>query len=117
MERDLTWVLDILQRARLIQQFTAGLDETAFMHDVLRREAVIRQIEVMGEAVRRVSEDFCAAHTEIPWSKIAGMRNRLIHEYDRIDLVAVWKTVVDDIPVLIEHLEKILPPDGDPENA
>lgn len=86
MQRDLAYVLHMLQAARLVQSFMAGIDRTVFYEDVMRQSAVVRQIEVIGEAARNVSAEFRAAHPEILWSKMIGMRNELIHAYHRVRL-------------------------------
>ena len=70
--------------------------------------SVMRLLEVIGEAARRVSEPKRVAHPEIPWADVWGMRNALIHAYDRIDHGRVWRTIEADLPVLIRHLERIL---------
>ncbi len=113
MQRDHVHLLDMLQRAQWIQEFIRGIDQDAFLKDVMRREAVIRQIEVIGEAVRRVSVEYRALHPEIPWQEITGMRSKLIHEYDRINLYLVWDTVIRDIPTLIKQIAPLVPPDED----
>jgi uncharacterized protein with HEPN domain len=113
MRRDLIHLLDILQRAQWIQEFVRGIERDTFLLDIMRREAVIRQIEVIGEAVRRVSAEFRELHPEIPWQDIAGMRSKLIHEYDRINLYLVWDTAINDIPALIEQIAPLVPPDED----
>jgi uncharacterized protein with HEPN domain len=66
---------------------------------------------VIGEAVKRLSEEFRARHPEIPWARIAGMRDKLIHQYDAVDLDEVWKTVTKDIAPLISFLEPLVPPE------
>ncbi len=111
MQRDLAHLLDILQSAALIQEFTQGLDAIAFRKDALRQDAVIRRIEVIGEAGRRISMEFRAAHPGIPWAGMIGMRSRLIHEYDRVDTVEVWNVVCNDIPDLIDRIRLLVPPD------
>ena len=118
MQRDLAHRLDILQSAVLVQGFTRDVDEDAFRRDTLRQDAVIRRIEVIGEASRRVSMDFRAAHPEIPWQGMVGMRSRLIHEYDRVDLVELWNVVREDVPQLIGLLSPLVPPEnpGDSEH-
>lgn len=68
---------------------------------------------LIGEAVRRLSSEFCREHASIPWRPIAGMRNRLIHHYDQLDLPLVWMTAYRDIPQLASELEKDLPEDED----
>ncbi len=108
--RDLTYALDILNVARLTQTFIAEVDKAVFEQDLMRQSAVIRQIEVMGEATKRISSSFRANHPKIPWPKIAGMRDILIHAYDRVDLDQVWTTVRVSIPDLIPQLEQLVPP-------
>jgi uncharacterized protein with HEPN domain len=110
-DRDLAFVLDILNAARLAQDFVAGVDKSSFEEDLMRQAAVIRQIEIMGEATKRLSLSFRAIYPEIPWSKIAGMRDILIHAYDRVDLDEVWTTIQVAVPRLISQLEPIVPPD------
>jgi uncharacterized protein with HEPN domain len=71
--------------------------------------ALVKDIEIIGEAASRVSEAFQQTSSEIPWARIVGMRNRLIHAYFDIDRETVWKTITEDLPPLIAELEKILP--------
>ena len=66
-------------------------------------------LEVIGEAAGKISDELKAAHPEIPWHEMVGMRNRLIHEYFRISLQTVWDTVQKDLPELIDRLEALLP--------
>jgi uncharacterized protein with HEPN domain len=70
----------------------------------------MRQLGIIGEAARKVSQETRNAHPEIPWSEIIGMRNRLIHEYSRINLQRVWDTIQNDIPRLITLIEPLVPP-------
>ncbi len=75
------------------------------------QDAIIRPLEIIGEAAGQVSEEYCELHMEIPWHKMIGMRNRLIHEYFRVNYGAVWDTVKNDLPELIQLLEKLVPPE------
>lgn len=88
--RDAEHLQDVLMAAGLIEQFVEGVSRNDFEHDAMRESAVIRQLEVIGEAVKRVSADFRAAHPEIPWREMAGMRDILIHAYDHVNLDEVW---------------------------
>ncbi len=116
MWRDEATILDILKAARRIIKFKDKLDENAFLKDVKTQSSVVLQLLVIGEAVKRLSKEFRDSHNEIPWKKISGMRDRLIHLYDEIDIEEVWKTANHDIPQLIEYMEQIAPEDnGDPE--
>ena len=73
--------------------------------------ALVKDVEIIGEAASRVSEALQQTSTEIPWVQIVGMRNRLIHAYFDIDKETVWKTITEDLPPLILELEKIIPPE------
>ena len=92
------------------------MDQAAFEEDFKTQDAVIWRIEVIGEAVRRLSLEFRAAYPDIPWQQIAGMRSNLIHEYDWVDLVAVWEVAQHDIPTLIAQIQPLIPPD-EPDEA
>ena len=108
MPRDRAVLLDIVRAAELILEFSAGMDETAFLNDVKTQSAILHQLLVMGEAVKRLSSDFRADHPQIPWSLIAGMRDILIHGYDIVDLEEVWQTVVMDVPELLREVRGLL---------
>lgn len=72
--------------------------------------ALVKSIEIIGEAATRISKEYRAITPQIPWQNIIGMRNRLIHAYFDIKLDILWKTVIDDLPPLITEIEKIIPP-------
>jgi uncharacterized protein with HEPN domain len=111
MPRDVDSVLDMLQASRLICDFMQGITREAFEQDTMRQAAVIREIEILGEAARRISESFRNAHQEIPWVQIIGMRNILIHAYDSVDLDEVWEVTQRSIPELICQLDPLVPPE------
>jgi uncharacterized protein with HEPN domain len=110
MERDQSYLLDILDAARLALSYVAGVSEEAFMSDTRLQDSVIRRIEIIGEATRRISRETQALHPQIPWSAMIGMRNMLIHDYDDVDLEIVWQTVQRDLQGLIAQIEPLLPP-------
>ncbi len=91
-----------------IQQYTRGVSKTSFLRESLVQDAVIRQIEIIGEAARRVSEKIRSENVQIPWQDIAGMRNKLIHDYFGVDLEKVWMTVKKDIPLLRKQINQLL---------
>jgi uncharacterized protein with HEPN domain len=93
--------------------FVAGLDERAFLASDLHQSAVIRKLEIMGEAAGKVSRDFCDAHPEIPWKQMTGLRHRLIHGYGEVRLDIVWQVVAETLPDLIAILRPLIPPEGD----
>jgi len=109
MSRDDTALLDILKAARLAVEFKGTSDKLTFSKDLKTHSAVLHQLLLLGEAVKRLSEDFRVRHPEIPWKTIAGMRDKLIHQYDAVDLEEVWRTVTSDIPHLIALLEPLTP--------
>jgi len=109
MSRDEATLLDIAQAARLILAFKLNMDKAAFLSDIKTQSAILHQLLIMGEAVKRLSQDFRVHHTEIPWGLIAGMRDKLIHAYDIVDLGEVWKTVDKDVADLLSSLESLLP--------
>lgn len=109
MRRDDAYLLDMLISAQRAARFVAGLTWEAFADSDLHQSAVIRELEILDEAAHLVSEDTRTAYPELPWQQIIGMRNRLIHEYFRVDLERVWETVLQDIPELISHLQPLVP--------
>ena len=71
----------------------------------------MRNLQIIGEAARKVSDESRATHSGIPWTEIIGMRNRLVHEYFRIDVEKIWETARDDIPTLVRLIEPLVPPE------
>jgi uncharacterized protein with HEPN domain len=112
MWRDDAYLLDMLLAARKIQKYAQGYDFEKFAEDELLQDAVMRRIQIIGEAARKVSSEFKEAHSEIPWINIIGMRHRLVHDYSQIIPEKVWETVVEDIPVLISQIEPLVPPEN-----
>jgi len=109
MPRDDATLLDILRAARLAVVFKGDLDQSAFLNDLKTQSAILHQLLVLGEAVKRLSEEFRTSHPAMPWRMMAGMRDKLIHAYDAVDLEEVWKTVSIDIPHLITLLAPLEP--------
>jgi len=111
MWRDDAYLLDILIAARKVRRFTAGVTWEEFERSDLLQNATLRPLEIIGEAARKISVETKSAHPEIPWTDLIGMRNRLVHEYFRIDLQKVWDAVRNDIPRLIALIEPLVPPE------
>ena len=111
MRRDDAYLLDMLAACREARDFGARVDFDAFRANRMAQLAILKAVEIVGEAAARVSPEFAATHPDIPWRAIIGMRNRLVHEYAGIDLERVWETVQRDVPNLIALLEPLVPPD------
>ncbi len=107
MERDLQSLLDVLQSAQIATGYVTGRSPDQLITDLQFQDALIRRLLIIGEASKRVSQATRQTLTTIPWAAINGMRNRLIHEYDEIDLDVVWNTAVNSLPALILALEKV----------
>lgn len=100
----------ILAAIERIQRHTAHVDEHGFLNSELIQDAVIRNIEVIGEAannIQRVDAAFAAAHGEVPWQVMYAMRNRLSHGYDCVDFAMVWKTIHNDLPDLYQLVKAV----------
>jgi uncharacterized protein with HEPN domain len=110
-ERDLALLWDMLLAARDAQSFVAGLDEAAFLASRLHQAAVIRALEVLGEAAGRVSRDSCAALPQLPWREMTGLRHRLIHGYAEVRLDLVWHVATERLGPLVAMLQALLPPE------
>ena len=105
MDRDELYLSHIVEAVRKIRQYTEGFTLESFKGNTLVQDGVVRQLEIIGEAARMVSEATRTNHPDIPWYEIAGMRNRLIHEYFGVDLAVVWKTVTEDLEILLERFD------------
>lgn len=113
MRSDSAYLTDMLLSAQKIGRFVAGMDEVAFRASELHQSAVVRELQIIGEAARQVTPETRQQHPTIDWVAIAGMRNRIIHEYFRVSLRIVWQVVSEEIPILIAELEAILPDSDD----
>ncbi|MBP7038042.1 MAG: DUF86 domain-containing protein [Bacteroidales bacterium] len=108
MEKDdLVYIEHILDCIRKIKEFTNGLSLKDFSVNELVQDAVIRNIEIIGEASKKISSDTKQIFYEIPWREIAGMRDKLIHDYLGVDVEVVWRTITEDIPILEKQIKEI----------
>lgn len=98
-------ILDAITRA---EQYVHGLDASAFFEHTLVQDGVIRQIEIIGEAAKQLTNDLREQYPHIPWKDITGMRDKLIHHYFSVDIEAVWLTVTVDLPVFKAEVGTIL---------
>jgi uncharacterized protein with HEPN domain len=109
MKRDDTVYLHhILDAIGLIEEYTKGMSENEFFANSMAHDAVVRQIEIIGEAARSISEEFREKHSKLPWGKMIGIRNKIIHEYFNANYAIVWDTVSEDLPGLKESIEKMI---------
>jgi uncharacterized protein with HEPN domain len=109
MRRDESTLLDLARAMRLAIAFAGDLTPEELEGDALVSSAVQHQLLVMGEAVKRLSAAFTAAHPAIPWADMAGMRDRLVHRYDEVDARIVWRAVHEELPGLLSILRPLLP--------
>jgi uncharacterized protein with HEPN domain len=99
---------DMLNNAELALDFVQGMEYDEFFEDEKSRYAVMRALEVIGEAARQIPDDVRAANPEIPWREITAMRNKLMHEYFGANMKVVWRTVQEDLPIIIPVLKRML---------
>ena len=102
-------IVDILEAIDKIASFTNGLDEASFFSNPLVRDAVVWNLTVIGEAAGAVPASVRDAHPDVPWARMRGLRNLLVHEYFGIDDEIIWSTVTNNILPLAEALREILP--------
>jgi uncharacterized protein with HEPN domain len=106
MERDKLYLGHILKAISDLETYTKGMEFDEFSKTTLTQDGVMRKLEIIGEASKRLSPGFRDSVSEIPWKEICGMRDKLIHDYLGVDLMAVWKTATEDSQVLKKSLEK-----------
>lgn len=109
MNRDPESLLDIAKCARLIIEFSQGIDFGELNENLMIQSAFLHQFMVLGEAMKRLSMEFRAEHPAIQWAQIAGMRDNLIHDYEDVNFILVWRAIKDDVPQLLAYIEPLLP--------
>lgn len=110
-KNDLLYLAHMLEMARKAAARTQGLSREVYDRDEDRRLVLLHLVQVIGEAASRVSPQTSAAHPEIPWREIIGMRHKIVHDYMNVDEDVLWQVVTRDLPPLITALEKIVPPE------
>jgi uncharacterized protein with HEPN domain len=108
--RDAASLWDMVQAIHRIQEFTANLSREAYLESTLIQSAVERQLEVLGEAARRLSVDIRQANPDIDWLNIIGLRNVIAHRYEQVRQDLLWNIVTTVMPPLLEQLEALIPP-------
>jgi uncharacterized protein with HEPN domain len=109
MPRDLTYLLHILISARRVVAYLDGVTRDQFLQNGEKQDSVLHRITNIGEVSKRVSAEFKEAHPEIPWKAMAGMRDRIVHDYYEIEWEVVWSTASKRIPELIHLVEPLIP--------
>lgn len=104
IKNDQVYLEHILEAISKIENFVHGLAKFEFDRNVLIQDAVIRNFEIIGEATKKISKQFTQSHPEIPWQDMAGIRDKLIHDYLDVDLDVLWKTIEVDLPLLKEMI-------------
>ena len=99
---------DIFQAAIKAEKFVAGMRQAEFDDDDKTKYAVVRALEIIGEAAKRVPDTFRSRYSAVPWRSMAGMRDKLIHDYTGVDWEVVWKTVQEDVPEVKRLVKEIL---------
>ena len=99
---------DICEAGRRIEAYIKNRTYRKFCADTKTQDAVVRNLEIIGEATKHVSAALKRAHDEIPWKKIAGMRDRLIHDYSGVNIDIVWEVVANDLPTVLVQLGAVL---------
>jgi uncharacterized protein with HEPN domain len=99
---------DIIDAAEKIERFTNGMSYEAFVEDEKTVDAVLRNFEVMGEATKNLPESFQETHDHVPWTEMAGMRDRLIQGYATVDLEIIWTTIQRDIPEILTDVRSVM---------
>ena len=107
IKNDLAYIDHILDCIRKINEFSRDLFLKEFKKNELVQDAIIRNIEIIGEASKRISSETKQTYYKIPWKEISGMRDKLIHDYLGVDVDVVWKTIKEDIPSLQKLITEI----------
>lgn len=108
--RDEAYALDMLIAAQTAMRFVHGKSREQFLNDEVLQSALIRQIQIIGEAAWKASAQFREANSSVAWNKIIGMRHRLVHDYLNVDLELVWAVATSYAPELVDKLAQIVPP-------
>lgn len=112
---------DVLEAIKRIQDYTSGMDYQSFLADLKTRDAVIRNLEVIGEATKNIDDGFRKQYPVAPWKEMAGMRDKLIHHYFGINFEIVWTIIHDELQGVEKSIDSILgeiaPPESEPENS
>ena len=97
---DFVYINHILDASAKIEEYLKGVNKKKFLNKSLVQDAILHEIQIIGEAIRYLSKDFRKKHSHVPWKEAAGMRSKLVHDYFGVDLKIVWKAATEDVPKL-----------------
>jgi len=113
MRNPMLFISDILNSMNYIQEYTNGVDYDSFLSNHMMIDAVVRNLEIIGEAAGKVPEELRVKYKEIPWQEMKGLRNILIHEYFGVNTHVVWNIATKDLPQSKEMIVKVIQEEGD----
>ncbi len=105
---DITYLGDVLDAIKRIEGYLRRVDKEDFEGNLMMQDAVMHQIEIIGEASNNVSEEFQEKHPELPWFQMRAMRNKIVHDYREVNLNVIWDTAKNDLPPLKKQIRKLL---------
>ena len=106
-KNDLTFIEHILESINAIKEFSKDTPKEELISSRLKQSAIVREIEIIGEAVKNISESLKNKHKEVEWKEIIGTRDKMIHHYFGVDLNIVWEIIKKDLPILGKQIKKI----------
>jgi uncharacterized protein with HEPN domain len=113
MWRDAAWLHDMVEAGQQVLTYIRGVDQRPFLENEMLQDAVARQIMIIGEAAKNVSEEFRATHPEVPWQGMARFRDVLVHRYFNVNLDRVWEILQDNVPEMIALVTPLIPSEGE----
>ena len=111
--KDREFPLDIRDAALRAQSYTEAMRFDDFVKDSKTQDAVVRNLEIIGEAVKNLSASLRNSNPDVPWKNISGMRDKIIHHYFGLNLEIIWAVVKKELPNLLERISQLIPPDSD----
>jgi uncharacterized protein with HEPN domain len=108
MKNDSTYLGDVLDAIKRIEDYLRGVSKDVFFKNLMMQDAVMHQIEIIGEASNNVSDEFQDQYLELPWMQMRAIRNKIVHDYRELNLDVIWDTAKNDLPALKTQIQKLL---------